>query len=124
MKLWEIKHPYYCEEQQYFTNQSTTGKYKSWSEFIENEGNNDPDYNLLFRWDWSETEIKNDIDYSEDENYRNGELKLYWMLQRKGFHRSSIISVCRTDEPNVKEWLTERWQHLQKLWSPISGPPI
>jgi len=76
VKLYEVKHSYYCEEQNYFTNQSTTSQYGSWASFIEEEGTIDPDYNLLFRWDWLE----------EDK------LKVFWMTQRKGFHRTSIIS--------------------------------
>ena len=51
---------------------------------------------------------------------RNGELKLYFIAQRKGFHIEHVIEVCRNDAPAIEAYLQEKWNYLQKLWAPIS----
>jgi hypothetical protein len=51
--LWEIDHPYYCAEGNYFkTGQHST--WDSWQAFAEDTvfTTGDRDLNFLFRWDW------------------------------------------------------------------------
>jgi hypothetical protein len=104
--LWEAKHAYYCNDANYYS-RDTINKYPSWETFLEAEGDCDPDYNLLFRWDWSRKEKI---------------LRLYWMGQRKGLFRSTMIMGMHADEEaSVREWLEKRWQHLASLWAPLSG---
>lgn len=119
--LWEVDHDYYCNEGNYFSNDCGE-HYKSWSEFISAEGDAEMNYNLVFRWDWtSDTdETGEDISHDKfDDNYRGYFLKIFWMGQRKGIYRYSIVEVCRADEPKVIEFLKPRWEHLKSLWSPL-----
>jgi hypothetical protein len=121
--LWESKHRYYCTEGQYFGNsgQQTVWEFKSWADFMAEMSDADMDYNMLFRWDWSEeNEETGEATFNGDPYYRNGKLKLFFMIQRKGFHSCSIIDVCRADEPAVIEYLKPRLAHLMSLWEPLS----
>lgn len=50
--LWEVDHAYYCNEGNFYSN-DTVAAFASWPEFVEaGETESDPDLNLLFRWDW------------------------------------------------------------------------
>jgi hypothetical protein len=124
--LWEIDHPYYCSESNYFSRDYYT-PYGSWQGFIEHEGDNDLDWNLLFRWDWKADEYFDDDTVEARRAYadRFGDrdhawtLSLFWMLQRKGIFRVTEIKVCKADEPAVREFLAERAEHMRKLWEPL-----
>ena len=119
--LWEVDHAYYCNEGNYYNN-DCGAEYKSFADFLEEEGDSDMDYNLLFRWDWVERDAETDEpSFNGDVYYRSGRLKLFWMGQRKGLYRYSIIEVCRADEPAVIEFLKPRMEHLFKLWAPLKG---
>lgn len=116
--IWEVKHPYYCNEGNYFTSsRDVHDNYKSWPEFEREYQDSDFDLNLVFRFDWRESE---ESPFNGDEHYRNGELLIFWMGQRKGIYRWSSIEVCRADEPSVLEFLKPRWEHLKKLWEPFA----
>ena len=122
-RLWEANHRYYCNEGNYYAsgNDQPVGRYRTWAEFMSEEGDSDPDYNLLFRWDWREgADWGHGTEFNGDENYRNGVLLLFWMGQRKGLYRWSEIEVCRADEPAIREFLSARFDHLKSLWGPIA----
>lgn len=116
--LWEVSHPYYCNEGNYFAsgNDQPHCKYESWASFFEEEGNSDPDMNLLFRWDWREAD-------PEEKNWGNKAetLLLFWMGQRKGLYRWTEVVVSKDDEPAVRAWLTGRLKYLQSLWEPLAA---
>ena len=116
MHIWEIDHPYYCNEGNYYARESVCSEYKRWQDFLEEYKDADLDLNLIFRFDWVEEEDS----YTGDDNYRNGKLKIFWMGQRKGLYRYSIVEVCRADELSVIQFLKPRWEHLRLLWEPIS----
>ncbi len=125
--LWECKHPYYCTEGQYFSSQAnypTIWPFDTWEDFIGEMGAADEDYNMLFRWDWEEPEEDDEGEplppFSGDVNERNGKLKLFFMVQRKGFHSTSIVNVCRADETAVIEYLKPKLAHLKSLWEPLT----
>lgn len=122
-RLWDAEHRYYCNEGNYHApgRDQPTAHYRSWGDFHASEGDSDPDYNLLFRWDWKEGPEGEDSGsaFNGDENYRNGVLLLFWIGQRKGFYRWSTIEVCRADEPAVRDWLVTRFDHLKSLWTPL-----
>ena len=123
-RLWEVNHPYYCEEDHYFGTGSCapgelTNRFRSWSEFLEGIGTSDPDLNLVFRWDWEGT-VADDYEPGADPNYRDGILKVMWFAQRKGFHHCSYVEVCQADEPAIREWLQNRCDHMAKLWAPLT----
>lgn len=124
--LWEINHPYYCNEGNFFKpagGEEPSPRYKSFADFLEEEGDADLDYNLLFRWDWVEGEDHELPSFNGDTYYRNGLLKLFFMGQRKGLYRWATVEVCRADEPAVIEYLRPRWEHLRSLWEPIAVAP-
>jgi len=122
--LWEVEHPYYCTEGNFFSSQSnykTIHEFKSWADFLSEMGDADKDYNFMFRWDWDETDgDTGESTYTGDDYYRNGRLGMFFMHQRKGFHSTSIVEVCRADEPAVIEYLRGYWQHMQAMWEPFS----
>lgn len=122
--LWEGVHQYYCTEGGYTHTQAshqTIWEFKSLADFLDEMADCDMDYNLLFRCDWDETDSEGEGNtYTGDDNYRNGQLKLFFMHQRKGFHSCSIVDVCRADEPKVIEFLKPRLQYLVDLWSPLT----
>lgn len=126
--LWEVDHPYHSAEGNYFSNNYTT-PYPSWQSFVSAEGDNDFDWNLLFRWDWTSHEYIEHDGLAARQEYasRFGDrdhawtLSLFWILQRKGIYRVTPVEVCKADEPEVREWLLPRLRHLQLLWTPLVG---
>lgn len=125
--LWDIDHPYYCNEGNYFTTASECScHYHRWQDFIDEQGDADLDMNLVFRFDWCAPHPNGDtqksILWQGDEYYRDSLLKLFYMGQRKGLYRWVTIDVCRADEPAVREWLQIRWNHLCELWQPFEQP--
>lgn len=114
--LWEINHPYYCNEGNYYAPgfEQPVGTYESWDDFFKEEGDCDFDMNLLFRWDWRKAD-------PEEKEWGNKEdvLLLFWIGQRKGLYRWSEIKVTDADEPAVRKWLKLRFKHLQELWVPF-----
>lgn len=115
--LWEVDHPYYCNEGNYFArgSEQPTQHYECWSEFFDAEGDSDFDMNLLFRWDWRKAD-------PEGERWGNekDQLSIFWMGQRKGLYRWATIDVTDADEPEVRKFLEARWQHLVTLWEGIA----
>src|SRR4030066_677231 len=84
--LWEVDHPYYCEQGNYYSNRDDGTHSSSWGEFMQEFKDADFDMNLLFRWDWlpKERDGNNKPVWNDDIYYRDGELVVFWMGQRKG----------------------------------------
>lgn len=118
--LWEVDHPYYCNEGNYYANEPVGSHFKSFADFMSAWGDADFDFNLLFRWDWVEGEDHGLQEFNGDVNYRNGQFKVFWMGQRKGKYLYSTVEVCRADEPAVIAFLKPRWEHILRLWEPFS----
>lgn len=117
--LWEIDHPYYCQEGNYFKNgQHLT--YDSWAAFQEEWGSLDDDLNLVFRWDWKRDDPA-DFDEEDDEQPGPDRLYVYWVLQRKAILRSTECTVTEADEPAVREWLARKAARLRLIWAPLLG---
>lgn len=121
MHLWEVDHPYYCSESNYYAQESVCDEHKSWASFEAANKDADMDLNLVFRWDWREGEDWDLGAFTGDVNYRNGRLLIFWMGQRKGLYRYSMVEVCRADEPAVIAFLRPRWEHMRRLWDPLSS---
>ena len=105
--LWEIDHPYYCAEGNYFKIGQHT-RWDSWQEFVDETVyvTGDRDLNLLFRWDWQ----------------RNGNshtLLLFFVIQRKGFNCSQEITVTEGDEPAIRTFLGECAVTMRDTWEPF-----
>lgn len=120
--LWEVEHPYYCSEGNYFANECHT-EYKTFGAYVAEFGDADLDYNLVFRWDWREGDDWGAEDFNGDNYYRNGRLTIYMMHQRKARNVSHEIQVCRADEPAVIEFLKPRLAKMMELWAPLSPTP-
>ena len=126
MKLWEVKHRYYCTEENFYSNDCHR-HHKSWQDFMVCWGQSEPDLNLLFRWDWIFPTAGDD--YSEfpvpvwagDENYPDSTLQTFWVLQRLGVFMCHEVDVCRADEPEIRKWLEGRMKHLLELWEPLTS---
>lgn len=118
--LWEADHAYYCKRGNYFApgRDQPTAHYKRWSDFADAEADAGMDYNLVFRWDWHEGGFGGS-EFNGDEHYRNGELFVGFIGQRKGVYRWVTVEVCRADEPAVIAFLQPRLQYLMELWSPL-----
>ena len=118
MKLWEVKHPYYCSESNYF-DRGYSSQYNSWEEFLELEGDNDPDLNFVFRWDWKTYNAPDSDEYDPDEPETN-EFQVCYVLQRKGIYRPVTVKVNREDEPKIREWLKSKMELMKEVWEPFS----
>ena len=116
--LWEIDHPYYATEGNYFSN-GCHAVFESWADFLEAEGDADLDMNLVYRWDWK---IADPSDYVDEDpgDIPPPALFIYYVGQRKALHRSvEIAPMSEDDEPSVREWLTVRAQHMRLVWEPL-----
>lgn len=118
--LWEIEHPYYCSEGSYWVPgtrwHEVHADYSSWDDFISEWGSNDPDLNLLFRWDWQRSDPS---DYEEGEDIPGDQVHLFYMMQRKARNMSIYVAVTEADEPAVRAFLTVKAEHMRKLWDPL-----
>ena len=122
MRLWEVDHPYYCSEMNYYRSEGPT-RFRSWHEFESDMGDSDLDLNLVFRWDWREGSEWGLPEYNGDDNYRNGLLMVFFMGQRKGLFWCAEVEVCRADEPAVIVFLQPRLNRLATMWLPLQSEP-
>lgn len=111
MKLYEMKHKYYCGEGCYFSNECHE-KFKSWDDFLAEWGESDEDYNLLYRWDWENYDLA-DADEGAEATDR---LLMYFMLQRKARPMSVYVNVHKDQEPEIREWLKRRGRTIVSFW--------
>lgn len=118
--LWEINHPYYCEQGNYYVPgtrwHEVHNSYDSWAEFISEWGDADPDRNLVVRWDWRRPDPS---DYADGEELPPDTLEVFWVLQRKAVLRSTECTVTEADEPAVRSWLSNRARTIAALWDPF-----
>jgi hypothetical protein len=110
--LWEVDHPYYCQEGNYFKTRQHT-RFQSWTYFVENTAfvTADRDQNFLIRWDWRKPGF-HDWDGPEY-------LLLFFVLQRKAILCSVEMPVTEEDEPTVRAFLTECAQTMRATWEPL-----
>lgn len=119
--LWEIDHPYYCNEGNFYASgterHEVHSSYESWADFITEWGDSDPDMNLVFRWDWHRDsgEFR-----AEGEDPEPDKLTVFWVLQRKAILRSTECVVTEADESAVREWLAGRAKTMAAIWEPIT----
>lgn len=123
-KLWEVDHPYYCTEGNYFVGgarwDEVHTEYDSWQEFYDAWGGTDEDLNFVFRWDWQRAD-PSDYAYELEhgEELPPDTLQVFWVLQRKAILRSTTCIVTEADEPAVRAWLTERARTVAAVWAPL-----
>ncbi len=112
-RLWEVEHPYQMTEGCFFSNDCHS-EYNSWASFLEEMGGADPNLNFVFRWDWQE---------GDGWEFPPGACRLvvYYIAQRKAFTASHAMWVTHAQEPEIRAWLAERWEHVRLMWAPFSG---
>lgn len=110
--LWEIDHPYYCQEGNYFKSGQHT-LFASWTDFTEETlfYRGDRDQNLLIRWDWHKP---GHYEWEGEET-----LLLFFVLQRKAWLCSVEMPVTEVDESAIHAWLTECAQTMRATWEPL-----
>ena len=108
-KLWEIEHPYYMCEGNYYKN-GHHHEFESWESFIQEMGDADLDYNRIHRWDFS----------TDDELGRNS-VKFYYVMQRKAVLASYMVWIDLNDETErkIREFLKPHAEYNAKLWEGI-----
>lgn len=111
-KLYEIEHTYYCSDTNYFNNKCTW-EYGCWDDFYEEHKNDDIDCNLIFRWDWSEIDVADDVEQTQQM------LQLSVIRQRKGIFGAFLVTVDISDEPKIREFLKPHAKYMRKLWDAI-----
>lgn len=135
--LWEISHPYYCSEGNFYKNGCHT-IFGSWEEFAAPTtvssagfGGNvlydwDDDLNFLFRWDWQRAD-PDDYTWEREEDPEfempGDKLFLFFMAQRKGRNMSAEVAVTEADERAVRAWLEKKAEYMRKVWEPFLNQP-
>lgn len=123
-RLWEVDHPYYAMEGNYYRN----GEHEecaTWADFLAGYGDLDLDMNLIYRWDWNVPDPRDYFDeegnlYDDEEPVPGESLSLFYMGQRKARCWSvRVTTVTRDQEPEIREWLTVRAEHMRKVWEPL-----
>ena len=141
--LWEIDHPYYCSEGNFYKNGCHT-LFESWEEFatpttVDSAGFGgnvlydwDDDLNFLFRWDWKKADPDNyflspgedgDETAEFEEAAKIDTLMLFFMAQRKGRNMSAEVAVTEADEPAVRAWLEKKAEYMRRIWEPLLDTP-
>lgn len=116
--LWEVKHPYYMTEGNYYQN-GCHQRWAAWHDFIAEFGDADKDYNWFVRWDWLEGEDGGAGEFTGDIYYRNGVFMLQMVGQRKAYLGSPEVAVCRADEPAIRAFLEPFWAYMKEMWEPL-----
>lgn len=112
--LWEVDHPYYAAEGNFYKN-GLHSVFSSWGEFTrEAFYGGDRDLNLVYRWDWHKPGF-HEWDGSEA-------LHVFFILPRKAICCSVEISVTEEDQDAVRSWLTECAQTVGAIWAPLTIP--
>jgi hypothetical protein len=119
MRLWEVKHPYYMHEGNFYSRGCHTD-FESAEELISEWGDSDMDYNYVVRWDWLEGDLK---DYSGDDDEIIGSFKIQIVGQRKALLLSAACPVCRNDEPALRKFLEPRAAYVAEMWQPFALTP-
>lgn len=109
-RLWEIKHPYYCADSQWYF------EFDSWDDFLSNMLGADKDYNFLIAWHWRDS---NDPDWE----LKTDLLHLTYIRQRMGTLYTYKITVDKQDERRITQFLLEHWLHVVETWAGISDIP-
>lgn len=106
---------YYCSLSNFHVNDGLVA-FNTWEDFKEAWLQYDSDYNHLFRFD---IEPK----YDEEDNITDEyELRLFYMLQRKGnFVPVRIERITKDDLKEINELLQDSWYYIQEMWSEFSG---
>ena len=104
MTLKDKKHPYYCSEGNYYSNDCYQ-RFDSFDDFLEGWADCDIDYNRIHRWDISEG----------DDEYP-AEVSFYYILQRTAIARSCHFPYDPADDDRIREFLRPHKEYNDLLW--------
>lgn len=108
------EHPYYCSENNYFSNDASS-HWDTMTEFLDEMEDADIDMNLCFRWD-----IKRNTDDETGEPVEGCNAEVFIMKQRKGlFSPHRIDSVNEKEAIRFREYAEKHWKVLCDMWQPI-----
>lgn len=111
-----VKHPYYCSESNYYSNDASM-EFESMSDFLDDFESCDVDMNLCFRWD-----IRKKTDCYGDDAGEGYCAEVFLLLQRKGIFRPcSIGSVSEEEAVRFEQYAIRHYKQLQSIWRPLSG---
>lgn len=109
------KHPYYCSESNYYSNDPACA-WDTATDFLNEYEDGDVDMNLVFRWDIQQKTDNNDNPvgvYSAS---------IFMMHQRKGIFAPHYIRVVLPSEAQrLKDYLEKHWKTMQAIWAPFGG---
>lgn len=111
LKLEATDHQYYCDH-------SYPEEYETFQEFKEEWVGGeldtiDLDYNLVFRYD-----LERMLDDDTGKELDGFELKLNYMLQRKGNHVKIIIKNIREEDlKEINPYLNKNLDYIKSLWN-------
>lgn len=115
LKSMLVDHSYYCATNNYFDS-DTPKHWDDITDFLEEFGNADIDYNLVFRWDVKAYDLE-----EGDGKYQDYYAEIFMMHQRKGLFLSHTIdTVTEKEIPMLREYLQKHWEYLKGIWEPIS----
>lgn len=107
-----VKHPYYCSESNYYSNDAAL-RYATMSDFLDEFEGADIDYNLCFRWDVFAPD--------EDEDRDCYSAMVFIMQQRKGkFTPVTIREFAESDTERFDAYISKHFEHIIELWSPLA----
>ena len=116
--LWEVDHPYYMNEGNYYK-AGEISSYETFADFLAEWGDEDLDYNRIHRFDWQNWQ---ELDDSADVKPEGtGTLQLFYVMQRKARLYSVDIKVTAEDEPAVIEFLKPHYERERAIWEPFSS---
>ena len=113
LKELTVKHPYYCSESNYYSNDPAES-YGTMTEFLDDFEGMDPDLNLCFRWDFRDS-----VD-EDDKPTGNVSAEVFLMLQRKGIFKPCSVAVVTEEESiRFKAYAERHLEVIKKMWSPL-----
>jgi len=118
MKLKDlaVKHAYYCNVGNFYSNECVY-PHETFKDFLDEMGDADLDYNLLFRFDIKEHD-KDDYEEGEAPDGFYGEF--FIMQQRKGrFVVCKVKTITEDDVQLILAYLEPRYEYLKALWEPL-----
>lgn len=124
--LWEVDHDYYGPEGSYWAGieqRPYIQRFSSWAEFAQPGSMWDAieGLNMLYRWDWERYDPADFLPFGDE--VPGDQLKLFWMMPRKGIMATSTIEVTEADEPAVIAWLEPHARYMREMWAPLLDAP-
>jgi hypothetical protein len=113
LKELSVKHPYYCSDSNYYSN-DPGDEWETMTDFLDEYENADIDMNLIFRFD---------ISPRGDEGVEAGRYyaEVFIIHQRKGiFAPHHIKHINEIEAIRFVELINKHWKVISTIWEPVS----